>query len=490
MSLSVFYIEYWVFSMLHLPSLIGATPETRLVLLAWVAFHQCSGGATTVVPFEGLGLSKRQLSTALAYLVRTEFVWKIRNFSSQFKGGRSRDRFDYGLSTKYFEETRGTLINCLWWTSEVLYVLTCLNLTNKVIDGKSVLINPAMRLVWAVLVSHADRAGYVTGLDNLSLSKMTGMDGKRLKTTLQLLQNAGCISIKTTGAPRTSISDSIAPIYKIIPHNLVQKDILVGVTTVDDLSLRSEFLYKLNVYYDRVCKLESAENKRGKKKANTGLHHTPKYNDRLDELDCQLSKTICKNKLILPIYHLNLSIILDHIASFAHARYVNSTETMPIERALELREVLNRQVRQKLIRVIMSSVVDLASTESGLSDLQEYLIDTLTREITWIIHELAKAWVPLLSFFSAEVQPVAFKEQYMALINPKESENSNDNEKPSDANLLLKVRVPNNSLFTNCLVDGSIIWTDNSRVTGQKVRYGERLFLSEESRIKYNPASD
>mgnify|MGYP001762215211 CR=1 FL=1 len=483
MSLSVFFIECWVFSMLHLPSLIGATPETRLVLLAWVAFHQCSGGTTTVIPFEGLGLSKRQLSAALEYLVRTEFVWKIRNFSSQTAKGRSQHRFDYGLSTKYFEETGGSLSNNQWWLGEVLHVLTCLNLTSKIVDEKSLTITPAMRLVWAVLVSHADQAGYAIGLDSLMLGRMLGMNGRGLNASLQSLHKAGCISIKTNGASRSPISGPIEPIYKIIPHNPAQKDILVGVLGVDDFIIRSNFLSSLSDYYNKVSKQKSTNMRNTKKKAITTKSHYPASKSELsDENFYTLSKFICTNKLIPSLHHIIWSIIFKHIASFAHVRFANLSESMPLESKRELYEVLKLGVQRELIQALMiatpkelqDSFEQRLVGDNLVTNLQEYLVYKLTYEISYKINEISRLWRPFLAWFVGEVMIIDCKAQDMVLLNPTLTGEAGLGYSLRTS-FALKVRVPNTQLFTDCIVDGAKLWTDNSRVAGPLVGYCKRI---------------
>lgn len=474
--------------MLHLPSLIEATPETRLVLLAWVAFHQSSRGATTVVPFEGLGLSKRQLSEALEYLVRTEYVWKIRNFSSQAIRGRSQDRFDYGLSTKYLEETGGSLSNNQWWLGEVLHVLTCLNLTNKIVAEKSLTINPSMRLVWAVLVSYADQAGYVIGLDSLRLGKMLGMNARGLNASLQALHKAGCISIKTNGASRSPISDPIGPIYKIIPHNPAQKDILVGVLGVDKFIIRSNFLGSLSDYYNKVSNQKSMNTRDiNKKGITTGQgphksHYPASKSDLSDENYYKLSKFICTNKLIPSLNHIIWSIIFKHIASFAHVRFANLSESMPLESKRELYEALSLGVQRELIQALMiatpkelqDKIEQRLIGDNLITNLQEYLIYKLTYEISSKIYEISRLCRPFLAWFVGEVIIIDCKAQEMLLLNlmPSGEDGLGCSLRTSFA---LKVRVPNIQLFTDCIVDGSKLWTDNSRVAGPAVGYCKRI---------------
>lgn len=107
-------VDNWI-DMFLLHSLTGATPETRLVLLAWAARFGTNfqSGKKDVFAAE-LGVSNRHLRMALEFLVREGYIWEIKRFIKRPLESKSDVRFDYGLTTRTWLMWNDFLVTCSW----------------------------------------------------------------------------------------------------------------------------------------------------------------------------------------------------------------------------------------------------------------------------------------------------------------------------------------------------------------------------------------
>ncbi|EGM75902.1 hypothetical protein Rhein_3894 [Rheinheimera sp. A13L] len=212
-----------------LSTMTGATPETRLILITWAARFGMSFQAGTRAKLDAFALSTRNVKEALEYLVREGYFWQARSLSSSALKVKTKDSFDYGLTIEGWSLWCKSLDNCPVWAMEICHLLANSNLTNSEFRDSSKPMKVSILLVWAVLVSKANQAGYVVGFESLELQKMLGMPRARIDRSISTLVKAGFISLVAPGVARSVLFDPLKPIYKIHPTRPDKKTIKLGV---------------------------------------------------------------------------------------------------------------------------------------------------------------------------------------------------------------------------------------------------------------------
>lgn len=462
----------------------GATPETRLVLITWLARFGTKIQAGHVAELDTLNLSKRHVKEALEYLTREGYLWKTKSLLPSAQEIKSKEIFDHGVTADCRAMWSESFIACNSWAMELLYVLTSTKLLKSKFNDISNNISAEMRLVWAVMISRANPAGYVIQQDGQELIKMVGMNEGRFRRIVQALAKAGCISVAANGVAPSVIFNRLEPIYKIHPQRPGQKIIKLAFPLVRDAITPFRF----------IIKLKDGGN-RARKGRFSGIE------DLSNEHCYELSKIICSSQFSAALHQLGMSIILSFLPNYAAARYPDAKtkeisnelrKTLLAKLEVDIRSMLSeRLLDSSLLAYERRKTKEKVFEESDIAHLKSFVLSGITNELLWIIEDLSKGWKIYTESVGGAVQLInCLSGEYWIHVNQKcdeseikeQSEDFHETLRKFDHSVvrvvcILEVCVPDDIKHDDCMVIDDELWTINSRVKDANIHHVEQLIV-------------
>jgi hypothetical protein len=449
-----------------LSSMTNATPETRLMLITWAARFGMSFQTGASGELGVSSLSKRHVKEALEYLVREGYFWQARSLSSSELKVKTKDSFDYGLTTECWRLWCESLDNCPVWAMEICHLLANSNLTNSAFRDSSNPMKVSMLLVWTVLVSKANQAGYVVGFESLELQKILGMPRARINRSILALVKAGFISLAANCVARSVLLDPLKPIYKIHPKRPDKKTIKLGVDISGGNFTPFRFISSLQRFYNSA---------RATKKNKLPLGDIPLSYEQYYEL----SKIFSHKKLATAIHHLCLSTIFSLVPKFADT-YSDLRKTN--DAALPPRTViadLRKWVHQALVTHLASDLQDIedldslgicqttASKNADFELLRRYTLLALNNELVEIIMSLSKRWITwALRCEVTDAKLIGHMPSVLMISNPSANEvtDTSDSEEQRSKDIwlavycVLEAYVPNDKKIGDSMVHNGVLY--------------------------------
>ncbi|WP_345843149.1 hypothetical protein [Shewanella algae] len=465
-------------------SMTGASPETRLLLLAWVLGLGASVQSLTKDGLaETLNVPKRHLGDALDYLVLEGYLWRVKSRCKPSGQKRMRIRFNYGLTPEAWKMGFEWAAEKCIWRDEIDYVLGLPQSVKGLGAGKTVTITPQTRLVWIALLLEANLAGYVIGCDFGALSRMLGMSEEQFHRGARALSRKGFLSIAANHAARTHLFEPMPPVYKLQPQSRRWKVIKLGVSLGDSQLIPLRFLFKLGDFYRKAAK-----------RSRSG--RLPIQSSNLsDERYFELSKIFHNPKLCVLVQQVCLSTIFSLASS--------SIDSKPDVRQDEINqaknsanEELRKQVRELLSTILPFSDLkslptveknqepDKSSDAESVGLLGEFTLSELTSEVANLIEVIAKRLRTFTDCFGTDPRVLNHYPRMMMRTMLSRQDNPTDGsqlkgmtgqEPDYVVNCVLDFLVPNDKKFADCLILGDVLYTANSRVTHPNISQVEQL---------------
>ncbi|WP_139151813.1 hypothetical protein [Shewanella colwelliana] len=191
-----------------LKSMTGALPETRMILLLWIAIRR---ELYVTLPSEYakyLGVSKRSLMKAIEYLLSEGYIEEVPGLAKG-RGKKGGSGYDISYtSLQWFEESRAE-ISLKDYFDSALYL-------NMKGDSQKLTLESQVLLLALIFLS--DQFSRIYNVDYEYVSQITGLKFKNIKDNLSTLVNEGfllplVVDFKPKG--RFSVVD---PIYKLIAN--------------------------------------------------------------------------------------------------------------------------------------------------------------------------------------------------------------------------------------------------------------------------------
>lgn len=458
-----------------LQSMTGADSVTKLVLLAWCTIYgsEWIPGKRKLLSKE-LGVSQRQLSTALEYLLREGYLWKIKNPIKSHKGDKDRPQFQYVLSPESRQLWQGFRTE-VCWVDEFEYVLAAAHHSPSNEQGKIEPLTWAMRLVWAALLKCSNQAGYAVGVDSQRFAQRLNLSDTLFRRTIKRLVSRRIISV-TNGLPPTTITPRLGEIYKVHPQRSGQKIINFGVSVDGHYLTPFRFISELVTYYGKAAKAP---------------RRLPLARDAMPLSDAQyfeLGKIFCSNKRRLAIYihHLSLTVIWESLNEFgsfkkdAPLALVGERQTkFPLE---EIKKLVQSKLCKGLSMEFETSVgdgdVDEEKGTNGDQFLKGFFIYKLVEEIAWKVWELARQWMKFIDLFDSKIRLVGhLPAQSMLAVVDASSNFETDiesKEKVERSSLIstcvLQVLVPNAEQYGDAIVFAGAVFSTATKPRDKRVR--------------------
>ncbi|TVL32900.1 hypothetical protein [Shewanella xiamenensis] len=480
--------------MFLLHSLTGATPETRLVLLAWAArfgAHFRSGKKDTLAA--ELGVSNRHFRVALEFLVREGYIWEIKRFIKRPFVSKSDIQFDYGLTTRTWQMWNDILITCPW-AEELRPALFDFGLQEVLSPDNAIVMTETVRLVRVALLMKSNNAGYVIGCDNNELSKMLGITEVKVRQAIRTLAKMNSIAIVANGVARSKILNRLLPIYQIRPKLPNMCTIKLGVSISSLNLLPLQFTGNLDLFYRRTLK--------GKSVLKEGY---PRHDSSLSDKDYfELSTMFNNKKLITSIHHLCLSIILSLIPDYVSSCMMVGTSASLSKK--EYSDSLRGSVQLKLAEGLaydLLTVPDVgddkqkASRVNDIAIMKDYIFNELTAELVKRIEELSKPWRLFVDIYHGKAKIIGYLRHHHMLAGPietskvatqtqyegPEGEQDKRSETFTQVSCVFEVYVPKDHKFDDCMILADELLTVNQRVIHQRIRIVEKLICGKQDEI-------
>ena len=164
-----------------LKSMTGASPETRMILLLWIAMMGKLYGALPSEYAKYLGVSKRSLIKAIDYLLLEGYIEEVPGLSRR-KGRKRGSGYDISCtSLQWFEESVNEI-----FLKDHFYSTLYLN-----INGDSQKLSLESQVLLLVLISTSDQFSRVYNVDYEYISQLTGLKLENIKYNLSTLVNEG-----------------------------------------------------------------------------------------------------------------------------------------------------------------------------------------------------------------------------------------------------------------------------------------------------------
>ena len=459
-----------------LQSMTDATAETRWVLLAWAARfgNDFQSGTVDALAFK-MGVSKRHVSVALEYLVREGYLWKIKSPIVPPPGVRRKVRFDFCMSPEALRMWHAWISSEVIWKDEINHVLYSSIPIARASSRKSTEITTQMRLVWIAILMSSDKTGYVVGIEDSFFSKLLGMTEAQIRRTVRALVRVGVVSIVANQIACSTFFGPIPPIYRLHLLSKKWKLINLGVSLEGNHLVPLKFLSKVKAYVQDLTKHSP-----GMKLPNLMGYLSEKHYSRL-------AKFFHSKKLHALVHHTCMSIIFSLVPMYASFFDVQDSQ--------EEANLLKKKEEAELTGDVMSLLVDnlscsdlqgfLITKEESTGDkwkdiaeadfIRKFIITELTIEVVNLIQILLPQWRVFVSCVGGGVHvcdphKYAFVDKGTILSHRSESvQLSHAEPAPESEHLkvhcyLLKVLVPNEKKYDDCLVFEGDLYAINSRV--------------------------
>lgn len=379
--------------MLMLSSMTGASAETRLVLIAWLSIF---GNSRQVADKDSLafslGVSKPHLKTALVYLEREKYLHRIKVFSSEKL-----------IFQDFYTVTSEALI--LWkesidrttWSDGFQRAL--FNLKQKAEDStskrKKYLIKE--RLVRALLVFHANSAGYTLDVQMQGFSEALGMTVVDVQKTIMLLEKKGHISIRSVGVTPSSLFDKLSPIYEMNVSDLGYKPVKLGFKVHD-------FQYQLDGFSESLSRIRGfIRNNTAGKKSNQFPENNIVLQQCLEKItEKKLSRYLGRLCIatvftFVPIRIEQLNQVDEFAKSFSRKKLNDS-----------LREAISWELYRQLLKM---SAEDKLTKIGVLLDRQnpfvKFFMNELVEDVFFIVHCISES---VAYFYKVNGKQTIFRE--------------------------------------------------------------------------------
>ena len=463
--------------MVILNSMTFASPETRLVLLTWISLF----GLDPVTDdrdalASALKVTRSQLKVAITYLVQEGFLFKFRSFSRQHSDNKVTRQYSYVLKTECLHEWHKalSLIRCV---DEFLYVLQSPSSQWEIATAKPKPFTASKRLVLAILVSQANRAGYVVGFKELRFSEMLGVSLVKLKQTITALSVDGYVSILSKNFENKAMFGHLRSIYKIHPRCPEYKTLKFGLPPMEGGNLIN-FFSKLRPFYKR------ASNQKNQNFSRLQPSPLPSH------YYYQLSKVFWSKKLTLFMSHLCQSIIFSVTSDYAAELVLGSQASSDITRMTStdnLMELVRDKLSDELFncgeRALDINTTDLQALEPGSAEaitfLKSYTLEQLSIELASVISKIFKSLRLFIEIYRVPVQVIGYlPNNQMAVLfkSPEEfamkapCKVSIEGRRPNMAtNLVLTLLVPNQRYLKECMAFKNELFTVESEVKDERI---------------------
>ncbi len=447
--------------MLLLNSMTDAPPQTRLMLITWMAYFGTNLKSPSKETLVALGFSKSHIAQALEYLVREGFLWKSehRPIRPLNKKARSHD---------VYEPTKASLD--LWWLSkkscsweeDLKHVLGVSVMFDISATAKASLMNNLnARLVLAVLIMKTDQAGYVIGYESQLLAHTLGMTQIALWKVIEKLACLGALSICSRGVEVSSMFGKLPLIFKIHPQRPDRKVINFGFGLHSYVLYPIKFIRDITEFYNLQHINPTGSNRNLARK----IYLKNVYDLNFQDYD-DLSKMVNFENLPNFISHLCLSIILRLISDYPN---YSTPGEIP-------NDFFSNKVR-KMLAISLSCEHMLENEESDqcsdneisepkkqISHLQDYMLNELSKDVVLIISEISKRWHVIMEHDKSNAQIVGYLPnvsmfyKYPEIAESEKKEQSEIAETPkahADAfvvHTVLQVQISPNSTLSDCML--------------------------------------
>lgn len=468
--------------MLLLNSMTGATPEIRLVLLAWAAHFGNSYQSGEMNEFAStLKVSKRHIRSALKYLVREGYIWKCKSIVEQHGVKKSKLRFDCGLTDECWKMWSELAASCKWM-DELRFALLDAGKDGTYQSGQPTVISESMRLVRAALLIMSNNAGYVIGCNSKVLCKKLGMSEAKLRQTIDKLAKANSITIAAKGVGRSDLLNRILPIYQIRPQIPAMCAIKLGVSLSRLHLLPLQFTGNLDLFYRRVLALKQ-----------TKKNSYPNQNSLLsNEQYWSLSKRFNNKELTDSIHHMCMSTVLSLVPLYVSGSLSKRLTKPEAIDALKARVTL--LLSEGFLYEPQAVPKVRNSKQKDIDTLKDFTFHALTEEVVNLILELSKSWLLFKNVYgdSAKLidylpnhQMVAIATEINEMVAHQQCKDDQDVQQDivNDINTIvfcvLSVSIPKQVKDDDCMILGRKLLTVNSRVEDVRIQRIKRLILLE-----------
>jgi hypothetical protein len=465
-------------------SMSFATPETRLVLLTWaVRFGHNFQSGTRDVLAQDLGVSKRNLGTALEYLEQEGYLWKIKSPFKRQEHDKSKVRFAYVLSADCWRMWKDCFTACSW-SDELVSVLSGKSLAEVQSTEKSAGLNVNARLVWAVLLMRSNSGRYVIGSYDSSLCLLTGLEKSALTRAINSLVRKGVITIVAGGVKQNKLFPYLPPIYKMQQQQPGTKILKFGVPLSNSFMIPLRCISRLVSFYRRACKLPAGQ--------------YPKQGSELSsEQYFQLSKFFSSQALAMWTHHVCLSTIISSIPVCVSTNADGNRKK---------REIIN-ELRSEIMATYLQnfgcdwlpiSFPDYAHGNkvravrpTEIDILRDYIFEVLIAESVSLVLELSDSWRLFVECMGGNCRIVDYQiRERMVSINSQSvvDKSSCEGKDENVADLVdiftpcvLTVIVPDSDSYSHCMALGESLFMSNSNIKHPKVRHAQHLIYGSNS---------
>ncbi|MEL4371547.1 hypothetical protein [Shewanella xiamenensis] len=468
--------------MLLLSSMTGATPEIRLVLLAWAAFFGNSFQSGEINELAStLKVSKRHFRSALKYLVREGYICKCKSVVEQTGKKKSKLRFVCCLTNESWNMWNELVASCKWM-DELRFALLDVGTDGTYQSGQPIVISESMRLVRAALLIMSNNAGYIIGCNSKVLCKMLGMSEVKFRQTIDKLAKINSIKIATKGAARSELLNRILPIYQIRPKIPAMCTIKLGVSLSRLHLLPLQFTENLALFHRRVLALKQTKKNR-----------YPNQNSLLsNEQYWALSKRFNNKELTDSIHHMCMSTVLSLVPLYVSGSLSKRLAKPEAIDALKARVTL--LLSEGFLYEPQAVPKVRNSKQKDIDTLKDFTFHALTEEVVNLILELSKSWLLFKNVYgdSAKLidylpnhQMVAIATETNEMVAHQQCKDGQDVQQDivNDINTIvfcvLSVSIPKQVKDDDCMILGRKLLTVNSRAKDVRIQRIKRLILSE-----------
>ncbi|MGS0724571.1 hypothetical protein ACVBKF_00165 [Shewanella sp. 0m-11] len=189
-----------------LKSMTGASPETRMILLLWIAMRRELYVALPSEYAKYLGVSKRSLMKAIKYLLSEGYIEEVPGLT---KGAGRKGGSGYDISStsiQWFEESRAEISLKDYFDSALYFNM----------NGNSQKLTLESHVLLLVLIFLSDQFSRIYNVDYEYVSQLTGLEVKVIKDNVSTLVNEDLLFPLVVGFKPKGRFSVVEPIYKLI----------------------------------------------------------------------------------------------------------------------------------------------------------------------------------------------------------------------------------------------------------------------------------
>ena len=480
--------------MLLLETMTGATAETRLVLFAWISVFDMKpipddrGWIASI-----LHVTRKQLKTAIDYLVEENYLLKKRNLSRADTSEKKAAEYLYTLRVECWR---------LW--PVVLHSTKFADIFKHVIEGnvrhgstasrKLKPLNSSGRLTLAILVAHANSALNVVGFDHSSNSKLLGISASNLNKIIRSLVSNGYLTAYSHANTAKVELRSLGVIYRIDAVTPNRKRINIGLPPIEGVESIA-LVTKLMRYYHKAAKWRKSD-------------IYPSQSSRLlDEHYFKLSKIFHDNGLFTFMHQVCQSIIFS-TASDCLSGLMTKSKSERKDALQQQSDELEESIKVKLSNIILNGKFlslwqDIDELENKnpnslkeLERLKNFTIKQLSMELTYSVISLVRQLILFLDVYQVPFCVIGHQSNTVISVltgvdsspvrevqNKSESTlpalcqyvTSNNAKARSYAPLVLTLMVPNLQHINDCVVINDELFVEQSTLKDPRIQVVDKV---------------